>query len=341
MVLFFFLLTHLVAEQKVHYQTDLRRGFLKIQTKMIAGVTRQLLRTKLPYLPPLTPSRPCVKSTVRHKHYGYPRYNQRLPNQPVTFTTTPRQPKTWKVFWSIVLGSSLALSGYVFYETVVNESSVYIPFYIVQWSRKPLHGELGGVEQEKKLLSRARSQLQQRIAVDETVGAVLGVPCKITEEGSYQIAVNAPGPSLVCLEISPLKSSKTPNWSYRQVARPLIWWLDTRPGSSETPEIDTIIQVGQGSQDVGEQGDTDDEQPKRKWWWDPDEQEIYITGTMSVGGPGPNCHSSEHGRSAPKNGQISFTAVKGMDHNDTALRFKRTVLTYHDDKGREVHQRLC
>lgn len=288
---------------------------------------------------------------VRNKHYGYPRYNARLPNQiPFMMDIQRRRSKTLKVTLAVMLSASAALTAFVVYETMVHDSPVYIPLYVVRWSRPPLKGELGGAELEQKLRDKVKTQLEQRMAVDETVGAVLGVPCQLEDNEEYEVVVNAPGPSMVCLKISPKAADEAmvsiggAGWSYQQVARPLLWWLGKPSGSNDTPEIDTIIRMGDvGAQDVGEQhdgNDDDDDKAQRKWWWDLDEQEIVIKGTVKINGPGPNCHSAE-GPSAPKSGELSFKAVKSLYGNDVGLRFKRAVLVYYDDDGHEIHQRLC
>lgn len=268
-----------------------------------------------------------------------------------------RRPKrTLKVAVTIFLGASVVLTTFVGYETLYCGSPVYLPIYIAPWSRAPLAGELGGPDLEQRLRDRVLQQLETRVAVDETVGAVLGVPCRLArddESATFDVVINAPGPSLVCLKIAPgelpgaaghARVGST-QLAYKLVARPLIWWMDRPPrGSPEVPEIDTIIQVGSmHSDDVGEQGKADKDKKRHKWWWDLDEQEVVISGTVLLHGPGPNNHNNHHhAPSTLKQGTLSFEAVKSLhSNNEIGLKFKRTVLTYKDEHGREIQQRLC
>ena len=357
-----------------------------------------------------------------------------LSNQPPPFRRIKRASKSLRVSILVLLGTSVLLVSFIGYETMVNGVPVYLPVYILPWSRKALPGELApdtrqvcssdnnskdgnNKETAEEILKAAvLKQLSARVAVDETIGSVLGVPCKLERTcdldptsntsnykiDSIDVTINAPGPALVCLKIYPLSSptstptnldpeqsyleklglgfTNVPKLGYKQVARSLLWWLaGPSPRNSATSSSETKLHIGSdasNSKDVA----TGTIRPRKKgeswWWWDIDEQEIVITGSVIIHGPGPNCHSHpnrhthqndhEHDKIETgsiqltsnlfnqdnlesslsslqrqgKSGKLTFVAVKSFGCNEFGLRFRKTVLTYTDDFGRVIEQRL-
>ena len=265
------------------------------------------------------------------------------------FMVQPGRPPSSMGKLVALLGASIAVGSAAMLYFLLNnkDRAIMVPLYVhLANARGLLHNELDE-DELRDLQASITRQLTARVAVDETIGSLLGVPCTVSID-TTEMTVRAPGPSLVWLQI--VNDSRR-GLSYKLVARSLLgsWWSNDSGSSNGTDivRLNTQGEVGSGgvaeppsSPSVGGPRDpisasTDiEDSGAHKWDWDSSDQQIVICGSATLVGPGPNVHINH--RRENRTGRLLFEAAKS---DDVGLRFMRSVLRYKED-DKEITQRL-
>jgi hypothetical protein len=248
------------------------------------------------------------------------------------------------------LGATVAVgSAAMLYFLIDNKDrAIVVPLYVhLANVRGLLRNELDE-DELRDLRAIITRQLTARVAVDETIGSLLGVPCAVSID-TTELTVRAPGPSLVCLQI--VNDSRR-GLTYRLIARSVLgsWWSKDSGANNGTDivRLNTQGEVGGGAGPAnstpvgGSMGPHDpisastdiEDAGAHKWDWDSSDQQIVIRGSATLLGPGPNVHINH--RRENRTGRLFFEAAKS---DDVGLRFKRSVLQYKEE-DKEITQRL-
>ncbi|KAF5098229.1 hypothetical protein D0Z00_002109 [Geotrichum galactomycetum] len=249
------------------------------------------------------------------------------------------------------LGASVAISSAAMFYFLINhkDRAIVVPLYLhLANVRGLLRNELDE-DELRDLRETITRQLTARVAVDETIGSLLGVPCAVSID-TTELTVRAPGPSLVCLQIV---NDTRRGLTYRLIARSVLgsWWshnsgsgggsngtdivrLNTQGEVGGAAGPTTSPPVGGPSRDPISASTDIEDAGAHKWDWDSSDQQIVICGAATLVGPGPNVHINH--RRENRTGRLVFEAAKS---DDVGLRFKRSVLRYQED-DKEITQRL-
>lgn len=260
-----------------------------------------------------------------------------------------RPPKSPRKLFAL-LGASMALGGasLLYFLMTYKDHAITVPLYVhFDNTRGLLRNEMEESEL-CDLKSSIMGQLTARVAVDETIGSLLGVPCAVTLD-EIELMVRAPGPSLICVQV--MNDSKR-GFTYRLIARSVLgsWWSSNSSSGNGTDivRLNTQGELGGGSGPAdslsitGPLGARDpisastdiEDAGAHKWDWDSSDQQIVIRGSAALLGPGPNLHVDH--RREDRAGCLFFEASKS---DEVGLRFKRSVLRYNEG-DKEITQRL-